>query len=53
MTQHESGKTVQMIATMVKNMPDIEDDHRTTLVVVPAALLQQVRFLLWERHSAN
>ncbi|EKM76597.1 hypothetical protein AGABI1DRAFT_78341 [Agaricus bisporus var. burnettii JB137-S8] len=35
------GKTVQMIATMVKNMPDIEDDHRTTLVVVPAALLQQ------------
>jgi len=36
------GKTVQMIATMAMNMPKIEDDCRTTLIVVPAALLQQV-----------
>ncbi|KAF9451016.1 hypothetical protein P691DRAFT_773496 [Macrolepiota fuliginosa MF-IS2] len=35
------GKTVQMIATMVKNLPGDDEDHRTTLIVVPAALLQQ------------
>ncbi|KAG5651444.1 hypothetical protein H0H81_008625 [Sphagnurus paluster] len=35
------GKTVQMIATMVKNMPNVNDEARTTLIVVPAALLQQ------------
>ncbi|KAF8890769.1 SNF2 family N-terminal domain-containing protein [Infundibulicybe gibba] len=35
------GKTVQMIATMAANMPNIEDECRTTLIVVPAALLQQ------------
>ncbi|PPQ94269.1 hypothetical protein CVT25_004926 [Psilocybe cyanescens] len=35
------GKTVQMIATMAMNMPDHDDDCRTTLIVVPAALLQQ------------
>ncbi|KAJ8462365.1 hypothetical protein ONZ45_g17962 [Pleurotus djamor] len=36
------GKTVQMIATMVMNQPDPDDDDlRTTLIVVPAALLQQ------------
>ncbi|KDR65835.1 hypothetical protein GALMADRAFT_131232 [Galerina marginata CBS 339.88] len=35
------GKTVQMIATMAINMPGIDDDCKTTLVVVPAALLQQ------------
>lgn len=35
------GKTVQMIATMVVNLPT-DEDPRTTLVVVPAALLQQV-----------
>ncbi|KAF7320877.1 SNF2 family DNA-dependent ATPase [Mycena chlorophos] len=35
------GKTVQMIATMVMNLPKDEDEHRTTLIVVPAALLQQ------------
>ncbi|KAH9837668.1 SNF2 family N-terminal domain-containing protein [Rhodofomes roseus] len=35
------GKTVQMIATMAINLPEPEDKHRTTLVVVPAALLQQ------------
>ena len=38
------GKTFQMIATMVSHMPDIDqtdEDRRTTLVVVPAALLQQ------------
>jgi hypothetical protein len=41
-----SGKTVQMIATMAANMPN--DDHavKTTLVVVPSALLQQVGLLL-------
>ncbi|KAF8064022.1 SNF2 family DNA-dependent ATPase [Lyophyllum atratum] len=35
------GKTVQMIATMVKNQPRMDDEHRTTLIIVPAALLQQ------------
>ncbi|KAH9925655.1 SNF2 family N-terminal domain-containing protein [Epithele typhae] len=35
------GKTVQMIATMVINQPLPEDKHRATLIVVPAALLQQ------------
>ncbi|KAF8921264.1 SNF2 family N-terminal domain-containing protein [Mucidula mucida] len=36
------GKTVEMIATMVMNMPKLnEDGPRTTLIVVPAALLQQ------------
>ncbi|KAL0952817.1 hypothetical protein HGRIS_007042 [Hohenbuehelia grisea] len=35
------GKTVQMIATMVMNQPEADDDLRTILVVVPAALLQQ------------
>lgn len=35
------GKTVQMIATMVVNLPAIEAPHRSTLIVVPAALLQQ------------
>jgi SNF2 family DNA or RNA helicase len=37
------GKTVQMIATMAMNMPDLEAAHRSTLIVVPAALLQQVK----------
>lgn len=36
------GKTVQMIATMVINQPEPDADCRVTLVVVPAALLQQV-----------
>ncbi|KAI0702754.1 SNF2 family N-terminal domain-containing protein [Earliella scabrosa] len=35
------GKTVQMIATMVINQPTEEDKHRSTLIVVPAALLLQ------------
>ncbi|KAF9485841.1 hypothetical protein BDN70DRAFT_870738 [Pholiota conissans] len=35
------GKTVQMIATMAANMPAYDDECRTTLIVVPAALLQQ------------
>jgi SNF2 family DNA or RNA helicase len=35
------GKTVQMIATMAVNLPKDTDAVRTTLVVVPAALLQQ------------
>ncbi|RDX49056.1 hypothetical protein OH76DRAFT_1483538 [Lentinus brumalis] len=35
------GKTVQMIATMVMNQPSAKDEHRATLVVVPAALLLQ------------
>ena len=35
------GKTVQMIATMVINQPTEEYKHRSTLVVVPAALLLQ------------
>ncbi len=38
------GKTVQMIATMVVNQPELDedDDYKTTLIVVPAALQQQV-----------
>ncbi|KAF8153937.1 SNF2 family DNA-dependent ATPase [Crassisporium funariophilum] len=35
------GKTVQMIATMAMNMAGLEDECRTTLIIVPAALLQQ------------
>ncbi|KAK0228592.1 SNF2 family DNA-dependent ATPase [Armillaria fumosa] len=36
------GKTVQMIATMLLHMPNIDsEDCRSTLIVVPAALLQQ------------
>lgn len=35
------GKTVQMIATMVHNQPTEEDEHRSILIVVPAALLLQ------------
>ncbi|KAI0290312.1 SNF2 family N-terminal domain-containing protein [Russula brevipes] len=35
------GKTVQMIATMAMNMPGPDETNRTTLVVVPAALLRQ------------
>ncbi|KAF4611576.1 hypothetical protein D9613_003624 [Agrocybe pediades] len=35
------GKTVQMIATMAMNMPKHDDGSKTTLIVVPAALLQQ------------
>ncbi|KAG1859721.1 SNF2 family N-terminal domain-containing protein [Suillus subluteus] len=35
------GKTVQMIATMAVNLPKDTDAVKTTLVVVPAALLQQ------------
>ena len=40
------GKTVQMIATMAMNMPEQGVVCKTTLVVVPAALLQQVRWPL-------
>lgn len=39
------GKTVQMIATMAMNMPKPGEACRTTLIVVPAALLQQVDYL--------
>jgi hypothetical protein len=35
-----------MIALMSKNQATDEDDEKTTLVVVPAALMQQVRTLL-------
>ncbi|KAI0070881.1 hypothetical protein K474DRAFT_1737680 [Panus rudis PR-1116 ss-1] len=35
------GKTVQMIATMAINQPTGEDKARTTLIIVPAALLLQ------------
>ena len=33
---------MQMIATMAMNMPALEDECHTNLIVVPAALLQQV-----------
>lgn len=39
-----TGKTVQMIALMSKNMPGPREEDRTTLIVVPAALMQQVNF---------
>lgn len=42
MPEIAAGKTVQMIATMAKNLPGIDDEYKTTLIVVPAALLQQV-----------
>ena len=35
------GKTVQMIATMVTNQPQNDDEHRAILIVVPAALMYQ------------
>ena len=35
------GKTVQMIATMVINQPNEGGRHRSTLIIVPAALLLQ------------
>ncbi|EAU87720.1 hypothetical protein CC1G_08756 [Coprinopsis cinerea okayama7 len=35
------GKTVQMIATMVMNPPTRADECKTTLIVVPAALMEQ------------
>jgi SNF2 family DNA or RNA helicase len=35
------GKTVQMIATMAINGPKEDSSARTTLIVVPAALIQQ------------
>ena len=35
------GKTVQMIATMAINQPSEEDKSRSTLIIVPAALLLQ------------
>lgn len=43
------GKTVQAIALMVLNQPDLDDDtqrqegRRQTLIIAPAALLDQVR----------
>ena len=40
------GKTVQMIATMAMNMPGPDENNRTSLVVVPAALLYQVTPML-------
>lgn len=40
------GKTVQMIATMAMNMPGPDENNRTSLVVVPAALLHQVTSML-------
>ncbi len=41
-----SGKTVQMSAGMAMNMPSPDERHRGTLIVVPAALLTQVRAAL-------
>ncbi|EPQ55741.1 P-loop containing nucleoside triphosphate hydrolase protein [Gloeophyllum trabeum ATCC 11539] len=35
------GKTVQMIATMAMNLPKPNEKYRSTLIVVPAALLHQ------------
>ena len=35
-----------MIATMAKNMPGPDENNRTTLVVVPAALTHQVDIII-------
>lgn len=40
-----------MIATMATNMPKPDDDCKTTLIVVPAALLQQVRNFQFIGHA--
>jgi SNF2 family DNA or RNA helicase len=45
------GKTIQMIATMAMNLPAVEEKVRTTLIVMPAALLHQVRSLVYVRHT--
>ncbi|KZV96448.1 hypothetical protein EXIGLDRAFT_733361 [Exidia glandulosa HHB12029] len=37
------GKTVQMIATMCLNRPTKEDAEKSTLIIVPTALLEQWR----------
>ncbi|KAI0337147.1 hypothetical protein BDW22DRAFT_1410049 [Trametopsis cervina] len=46
------GKTVQMIATMVMNLPKDEDQSRTTLIVVPGALLLQWKEELEQKTNA-
>jgi hypothetical protein len=42
-----------MIATMAMNMPGPDENNRTTLVVVPAALLQQVYSFLHDRDDMH
>ena len=37
---------MQMIATKAMNMPDINEEIKTTLIVMPAALLHQVRVIV-------
>lgn len=37
------GKTVQMITTIVANPPSDKTDNKLTLIVVPAALIEQWR----------
>lgn len=39
------GKTVQTIALMAKSPPPENEEARSTLIVVPSALLQQVSCL--------
>lgn len=38
----ESSKTIQCIATCSKNLPELDGERKSTLIVAPAALLEQV-----------
>ena len=45
------GNTVQMIATMVINQPQVQDKHCATLIFMPAALLLQWKEVLESKRN--